>query len=142
MWSLVTYSHSLIIYHQLILHGSAIKVRFVFSTVYCCIIELQIANDYMWCYICSAWFLDIRISTCLIKDFYIELFAAFLTNSMHTHTHTPTRTHKHGYTHNAYTHIHICIHPHAHTHTCTHTHTHTHMQYGSIKKLKVDYVCM
>ena len=30
-------------------------------------------NDYTWHYICSCWFLDIRISTCLILLYPLEL---------------------------------------------------------------------
>ena len=55
MWSLV-HSKCFIIYYRLMVHGSTIKV---------CLILYHYINDYMWYYICSTWFLDIRISTCL-----------------------------------------------------------------------------
>ena len=62
MWSLM-YSNCLVIY-QLMLHGSTIKVYFMCSSVY----QYTINNDYTWYCICSAWFLDIIISTCFVLD--------------------------------------------------------------------------
>ena len=47
------------------LHGSIINVYFMFSSIQ---YHYTINNDYTWYYICSAWFLVTRISSCCLVD--------------------------------------------------------------------------
>ena len=56
------HSNSFVIYYQMMLHGSTIKVCSRFCLA---LYHYTIYNDFTWYYICSTWFLDIRISTSL-----------------------------------------------------------------------------
>ena len=59
------------------LHGSTVKICFMCSSVLI-LYYYTINNDYTWYYICSAWFLDIIISTCsCMFTFYGLAIASF-----------------------------------------------------------------
>ena len=75
MWSIVMYSNSFVIY-CLMLHDSIIKIAklCLVASVSYCIANYTINNDYIHgiilaiC-ICTAWFLDISISSCICNMF-------------------------------------------------------------------------
>ena len=52
------------------LHSSTVKVCFMCNSICLILYHYTINNNYTWCYICSAWFLDIIISTCQQFIFY------------------------------------------------------------------------